>query len=114
MHELAVTESLLKTASEYAGKNGAKRVLNLELVIGDLAGIINDSVQFYWDMISAETICAGSILKIVKQPAEFRCRACQNEFTMDDELTPCPRCGSVDIKVTAGDEFTLKSIEIEK
>ncbi len=56
----------------------------------------------------------GFYQKIVKQPAEFRCRACQNEFTMDDELTPCPRCGSVDIKVTAGDEFTLKSIEIEK
>jgi len=114
MHELAVTESLLKTASEYADKNGAKKVLILNLVIGDLSGIIDDSVQFYWDMISADTICAGSVLKIEKQPARFICHSCQKEFTMDSELTPCPHCGSIDIKVIAGDEFTLQSIEIEK
>jgi hydrogenase nickel incorporation protein HypA/HybF len=114
MHELAVTESLLETASDYATKNGAKRVLILNLVIGDLSGIIDDSVQFYWDMISVDTICAGSMLKINKQPARFLCHSCQKEFTMDGELTPCPHCGSIDIKVISGDEFTLQSIEIEK
>jgi hydrogenase nickel incorporation protein HypA/HybF len=114
MHELAVTEALLKTACEYANKNDAKKVLNLNLVIGDLSGIIDDSVQFYWDMISADTICAGSVLKFEKKPAKFLCQSCQKEFTMDSELTPCPQCGSIDIKVIAGDEFTLQSIEIEK
>lgn len=114
MHELAVTESLLETASDYAVRNGAKRVLGLNLVIGDLSGIIDDSVQFYWDMISVDTICAGSKLNINKQPARFLCRSCQKEFTMDGELTPCPHCGSIDIKVISGDEFMLQSIEIEK
>jgi len=114
MHELAVTESLLKTACEYAEKNGASKVLQLNLVIGDLSGIIDDSVQFYWDMISADTLCAQSVLVIEKQPAIFFCQSCRQSFTMGEELIPCPQCGGVDLKVVSGDEFTLKSIEIEK
>lgn len=114
MHELAVTESLLKTASDYASKNNAKKVTCLNLQIGELSGIIDDCVQFYWDMISADSICSQSKLNIEKVPAKFTCLACRNEFVMGDDLTPCPNCGSLDIRISAGDEFLLKSIEIEK
>ena len=114
MHELAVTESLLKTASEYAEKNNAQKVTALNLLIGDLSGIVDDSVQFYWDMISEETICSAAKLNIERQPARFQCQSCQHEFNLDGMLSPCPKCQSIDIKVIAGDEFMLQSIEIEK
>jgi len=114
MHELAVTESLLNTATEYALKNEAKKVTNLNLLIGVLSGIVDESVQFYWDMISTDTICAQAKLNIERQPAKFKCQTCQTEYSLDDELTPCPNCGSVDIRVISGDEFLLQSIEIEK
>lgn len=114
MHELAVTESLLKTASEYAEKNDAKKVLCLNLLIGNLSGIIDDSVQFYWDIISEDSICYQAKLNIEKVPAKFICQICKHEFLMGEDLSPCPQCQSMDIKVIAGDEFLLKSIEIEK
>jgi hydrogenase nickel incorporation protein HypA/HybF len=114
MHEYAVTESLLKTASEYALKNNAKKVIALNLVIGDLSGIIDDSVQFYWDMMSEDTICSAAKLNVEKQAARFQCQSCQHEFSLDGELTPCPLCQSINIRVISGDEFMLKSIEIEK
>jgi hydrogenase nickel incorporation protein HypA/HybF len=114
MHEYAITESLLKTASEYALKNDAKKVIALNLVIGDLSGIIDDSVQFYWDMISENTICSAAKIIVEKEPAKFLCQSCQHEFNLDGELSPCPHCQSIDIKVISGDEFMLKSIEIEK
>ena len=114
MHELAVTESLLKTATEFAQKNDAKKVIRLNLLIGNLSGIVDDSVQFYWDMISEDTICSQAQLNIERRPAKFKCQACQTEYALDDELSPCPQCGSVDIRVIAGDEFLLQSIEIEK
>ncbi len=114
MHELAVTESLLKTASEYAMKNDAKKVIALNLVIGDLSGIIDDSVQFYWDIISEDTICSAAKLNVEKEPAKFQCQSCKHKFNLDGELSPCPKCQSINIKVISGDEFLLKSIEIEK
>ena len=113
MHELAITQSLLDTASDYAIKNNAKRVITLNLVIGDLSGIIDDSVQFYWDFVSKDTVCAKSQLVFEHRKAYMKCSKCGHEFHMDDDLTPCPNCSSISIKVLSGDEFRLDSIEIE-
>jgi len=114
MHELAVTESLLNTACDYAEKNQADRVICLNIIIGKLSGIIDESVQFYWDIISKETLCSNATLNFEKKPARISCQACQNNFDLDDELTPCPQCGSMHLKILSGDEFLLDSIEIEK
>lgn len=114
MHELAVTESLLNTASDYAIKNNAQRVISLNIIIGELSSIIDDSVQFYWDIISENTICEKSTLIFNKIPAKFICQSCSEEFKIKGELRPCPVCGSMDLRTTQGDEFLLESIEIEK
>lgn len=114
MHELSITESLLKTACEYAEKNQAKRVTTLNLVIGDLSGVMDESVQFYWDMISENTVCEKALLKFDKKKAIMHCEDCSTDFEMGDELNPCPECGSMNLKIMSGREFLLDSIEIEK
>lgn len=114
MHELSVTESLLNTAYDYASKNDSSKVTILNIKIGKLSGIIGDSVQFYWDIISENTICAGSKLKFTHVSAKFECQKCGNNYELENELIPCPACGSMDLKTIQGDEFLLESIEIEK
>jgi len=114
MHELAVTESILSIAEKHARQSGAQRVTNLYLVIGRLSSIVDDSVQFYWDMISQGTLCEGSKLHFQRVPASLLCLDCENVYTLDDELMPCPSCGSARVKVTSGDQFFLDSIEIER
>ena len=114
MHELAVTESILEIAVRYGQQAEASRVTDLYLVIGQLSSIVDDSVQFYWDMISEGTLCAGSKLHFQRVPAQLVCLDCANEYTIDDGLAPCPNCGSAKVKVTSGDQFFLDSIEIEK
>jgi hydrogenase nickel incorporation protein HypA/HybF len=114
MHELSITESLLNTATEYAQKNKAKKVIALNLVIGDLSGIFDESIQFYWEMISEKSICEKSILNFDKRKAIMKCLACENEFPLNGELVPCPKCASMNLKVVTGNEFLLESIEIEK
>lgn len=114
MHELSVTESLLTTACEYAEMNQAIRVSALNLVIGELSGIVGDSVQFYWDMVSKDTLCENAVLNIERKLAVMHCLDCANDFELDGDLTPCPACGSMHIKILSGNEFLLDSIEIEK
>jgi hydrogenase nickel incorporation protein HypA/HybF len=114
MHELAVTESILDIAVKYGKQAEATRVTDLYLVIGRLSSLIDDSVQFYWDMISEGTLCAGSKLHFQRVPAEMHCLNCGNDYTLDSELAPCPACDSAKIQVVSGDQFFLDSIEIEK
>lgn len=114
MHELAVTQSILDIADQHASAAGAKKVTDIYLNIGKLSSIVDDSVQFYWDMISAGTLCAGAALHFNRIPALIRCLDCQNEYTFEDEMIPCPVCGSSRIKVLSGNEFNVDSIEIDK
>jgi len=114
MHELSVTESVLEIACKHAEKAQAKKVTDIYLVIGKLSSIVDDSVQFYWDFISKGTLCEEATLHFKRIPAELVCLECGNKYTLDNDLTPCPQCGSARIRVISGDEFNLESIEVQR
>jgi hydrogenase nickel incorporation protein HypA/HybF len=113
VHELSVTESLLNLAVHHAQQAGAVRVTDLYLVIGQLSSLVDDSVQFYWDMISAGTLCEKARLHFERIPAKFQCLDCSEEYQLPGELIACPRCNSARLKVIAGDEFRLDHLEAD-
>lgn len=113
MHELAITENILRIALDYAQRSQAARVTALNLVIGQLSSVVDDSVQFYWDIVSKETLCAGAVLHFERVPAEMICLDCGRTYTLTRGLEACPHCESYHIKVHAGEEFRLESIDIE-
>jgi hydrogenase nickel incorporation protein HypA/HybF len=112
MHELTVTESILEIALRHGREAGAAAVTDLFLVIGELSTIVDDSVQFYWDIISAGTPAAGSRLHFRRVPARLGCRACGHSYSPRQDL-PCPACGGLEIEVLAGEEFYLEAIEVK-
>jgi hydrogenase nickel incorporation protein HypA/HybF len=111
MHELAVTQSILEIALRHAAQAGAGRIVGLHLVLGDLSSIVDDSVQFYWPMISQGTAAAGSVLHFRRIPTQFSCRACGHTYQPGQSLV-CPACASGDVRLVAGDEFYLESIDV--
>ena len=113
MHELAVTESLLEIALRHAPQEGSARITNLYLVIGQFASIIDDSVQFYWEIIAKDTIAEGAQLHFRRIPAEILCLACQQRYHPERDQLLCPNCGSTQLKILNGDEFFLEAIDVE-
>lgn len=114
MHELAVTESLLDIAVRHATQAGATRVTDLYIVLGQLSSIVDDSVQMYWDMVSEGTLCAGARLHFERVPATLACLDCGTTYTLQGELTACPKCAGSRLRVTSGEEFRLDSIGVER
>jgi len=114
MHELAVTESILAITLKYAKQASARRVTDIHLVIGQLTSIVDDSVQFYWELISEETLAKDAQLHFNRIAARMKCLSCGQEFEMNGRLNPCPACQSYSLEVTAGEEFYIESIEIER
>jgi hydrogenase nickel incorporation protein HypA/HybF len=113
MHELSVTENLLSIATEHARKAGAARVTSLRIVMGQLSTFIDDSVQFYWDIISQGTLCEGAKLVFERVPATVLCLDCNESYAPGADLTLCPRCSGGNVRVTGGTEFRLDSIDVE-
>jgi hydrogenase nickel incorporation protein HypA/HybF len=111
MHELSVTESILEIALRHGQEAGATAVTDLFLVVGELSTIVDESVQFYWNIISEGTPAAGSTLHFRRVPGRLNCRACGHTYSPREDL-PCPACGGIDIDILSGEEFYLEAIEI--
>jgi len=114
MHELPVTESILKIVLESAQKNKATAVTDITLTIGSLSSIVDDSVQFYWNYVSQGTICENAKLHFNRVRATLKCLDCDTTYSLIDDLTPCPSCGSINVIILSGEEFQVDHIEIIK
>lgn len=112
MHELAITENILKITCEHASGAKAKQVTDIYIVIGELSSIIDDSVQFYWDIISKGSVCESAALHFKRLPAVMECDNCHKQFNLNGDLTPCPYCNSIQIHMITGAEFYVESIDV--
>jgi hydrogenase nickel incorporation protein HypA/HybF len=113
MHELSITQHVLDIAIEHAGRANAHRITSINLVVGELTGFVDDSIQFYFDMLSPHTVADGAGLSIRRIPARVRCSVCGEEFSPRDMNWACPTCLAVGGDVIAGRELLVESIEVE-
>ncbi|AKG54320.1 [NiFe] hydrogenase nickel incorporation protein HypA [Dehalogenimonas sp. WBC-2] len=113
MHEMAVTQSLLDIVLKEAQQAGAKKVDAVNLVVGELAGLVDDSIQFYFDFMTKDTIVEGAKLNFRRVPALMKCRACAEEFSPAPDEWVCPKCSQWQAEVIAGKEFYIDSIEVD-
>jgi hydrogenase nickel incorporation protein HypA/HybF len=114
MHEMAVSQSILDIALRHAEQAGAQRILAVNLVIGELTGFVDDSIQFYFDFLSEDTPAQGARLNFERIAARVQCHACGAQFSPpDSRIWACPKCDALGSEVIAGREFSVASIEIE-
>lgn len=113
MHELTITESLLEIALRHARKANASTITDLYLVIGQLSSIVDDSVQFYWDIIAKDTLAEGATLHFKRIPTKILCLDCKNQYMPNDNSMACPNCESIKVKIISGEEFFLEAINVE-
>ena len=113
MHELGITKSIVDIAEKYALEQGAKRVLSVTVAVGELSGVIADAVEFCFEVCSKGTLLEQSKLNIERIAGRGRCRECGAEADMDTMTFSCPACGSFTLEPLAGEELSIKEMEIE-
>ncbi len=113
MHEASVVESLLALALENAERAQASRIVTIHVVVGELSGVLEDAMEFYFGFLSKGTIAAGASLSFKRVPAQLRCRRCNGVFTSEGVDLRCPTCHEVDVEIIAGRELYIDSLEVE-
>jgi hydrogenase nickel incorporation protein HypA/HybF len=113
MHEYGLTRDVLSMALGKAGEAKASRITRINLVIGDLSGVADESVRFYFDFLTKDTIADKAALSFVKKPVTLRCRACKKIFSPADIDWTCPSCGELTAEIVSGRECYMESIEVE-
>ena len=113
MHELAITEEMVKLVADEAAKAGIEKVEKINLIVGKLTGYVNESIQFYFDMLSRDTVAEGAKLFFETIPGRLQCNSCRKTFELDHFDYICPQCNGVSVKLVGGNELRVQSIEGE-
>ena len=113
MHELGVTENIVSIALAKAGEAQASKVIQINLVIGELSGFVPGCIQFYFDSLSKDTIAQGAVLHFESVPARLRCRDCAMIFHPQDIVWSCPQCQGQSVEISQGRELYIESLEVE-
>jgi hydrogenase nickel incorporation protein HypA/HybF len=113
MHELAITQSMFDIVLKQAEHAHAKKVIKINLVIGEMTGVVSESVQFYLDFLTKNTIAEGAIVDIKMVPPQAQCCNCNRTFELKEFDWTCPNCQGKIINVIAGKELFLESIEVD-
>jgi hydrogenase nickel incorporation protein HypA/HybF len=110
MHELSITCSIVDVVAETA--NG-RRVHRVTVEIGELSGVVAESIAFWFPEVAKGTAAEEARLEIREIAALARCESCGAEFPTPSMLSACP-CGSFRYTRLKGEELNVKSIELEE
>ena len=113
MHEMALAESVIQIVEETAGRNSAACVRAVWLEIGRLSHVEPEALRFAFDVVKRNGLAHGARLEIVATEGTAWCMKCSQTVALARFGDACPRCGSYQHQVTAGDEMRVKEIEIE-
>ncbi len=115
MHETSIVMGLLKSLSELAEREKAKKITKVRIKIGKLSGIVVDSFQFAFDALKGEFKKIKDAELIIEEiPVRYRCNDCGNEFEIDSVYFPeCPKCDSLNLSLVSGEELEVIDVEIE-
>ncbi|MDT4915959.1 MAG: hydrogenase nickel incorporation protein HypA/HybF [Pseudonocardiales bacterium] len=110
MHELAIATSVVDTIS---ARVAGRKVHGVRLEIGKLSGVSVESLRFCFDIAAAGSEVDGAALEIEEPAGRARCERCLEEFLVDDRILLCA-CGSSEVRVLAGDELRILSVEVSR
>ncbi|MDP9104959.1 MAG: hydrogenase maturation nickel metallochaperone HypA [Candidatus Eremiobacteraeota bacterium] len=113
MHELSVALDLLEGVQQTATRDGIDRILAVHVRVGALSGIAPDALKFSWELATAGTVAADSVLRIEDVPLVVFCDRCAGERAPRSAsgLT-CPSCGSACPTILRGRELQLVAMEV--
>lgn len=111
MHELGLTNAMLRTVEDIAREQNFNTVSSITVEIGELSGVIPSLLMGCWDVVIEGTHWKDTQLKIVNVPGKLLCEDCKMEFPLNRDSFHCPNCGSEKLTPIAGLEMTIRDIE---
>ena len=116
MHELPITEEILKVVLKHAQMNNVQKVIAIHLQIGKLSDLEDAWIQRYFDYLSKGTLADGATLKIERMPIVMQCSKCSTSYEADAEKLgdmACPACGENSATLVSGRKYYIKDMEVQ-
>ena len=114
-----LVNNIISTAEE----NGARKVVSVEVEIGEFSFLNFDQVEFCYHILTSDTILEGSKIKLSMKKGVVQCESCKymgpiatvkdsEEYGMEIMSFMCPECSRM-TRIIEGQEFIIQRIEME-
>jgi hydrogenase nickel incorporation protein HypA/HybF len=114
MHEMSLTEGVVRILEDQAAAHGFTRVKTVWLEIGELSTVVPDSMEFCFEAVAkGNPLTAETRLEIIRVPGAAWCMDCATSVAVTSRVDLCPQCGGTKLAVTAGEEMRIKELEVE-
>ena len=115
MHEISLVEGLFKQLNELAAENKATKIISVTMEIGPHCGVVLDSFQFGFEILSADDpLMRGAKLIVQVPPVNYSCTNCSHvEVTVGKKPDECPHCGDLLLIPDGGNDLILRQVEME-
>ncbi|MDI6805947.1 MAG: hydrogenase nickel incorporation protein HypA [Candidatus Bathyarchaeia archaeon] len=129
MHEWALAEAIITTASQIAEKEGLNEVTEVKIKVGELQQVEKDILEFALSNLKSGKLHKAKF-QIETMNTKLKCRVCGNQWFFNkenlDEKTSeaihfvpeiahtyikCPKCGSPDFEILEGRGIWLESVK---
>ena len=113
MHELSIAQSILDIAERHLPPGENTHVAVVRVRVGQLSGVVPESLEFCFSAIIPGTRLDGASLIIDRVPLTGSCPACGRTGSLPESLPLCPACGGV-ATVLSGDELQVADMELQE
>src|ERR1700739_3371607 len=94
MHELSIVSSLVESVIESLAAYPGAQVKQVQLRVGALAAVVEESLQFCYGIATEGTPLEGSTLVVQVLPVVAHCGACDKDVQIESLYNfRCPQCG---------------------
>jgi len=111
MHELSFATALVSQIENAAQQQGVTRVIGINVRVGALSGIVEDSLRFVFPLAAQGTLLEGAALHLELVPLRVRCKACLAESEVEYPGM-CPCCQALGVEIIQGRDVTIESMEV--
>jgi hydrogenase nickel incorporation protein HypA/HybF len=114
VHELSIACELIRLAEEAAVAEGASRILEIGVRIGERSGVVRDALEFAFESATLGTLAEGASLAVEDVPARLDCPVCGRPTAPAAPLTMrCSVCEELCLQLSSGREMDLVRVEFE-
>lgn len=113
MHELTIAAGILDIVQHNVLTADAPRVRAIRVRIGEMAGVVPDSLAFCFDAIVADTPYAAAYLEIDRVPVVATCAECGCATALSGPQFVCPACGALGMAIQCGEELQVVEVELD-
>ena len=110
MHEMSITQGIIDICEQHAG---GRRVLSVDVEIGELSSVVPEAVEFCFEACSLGTLLEGAGINIIRIPGGGHCQDCGRETPVTALFGACQYCGGYQITILTGEEMRVREIEVD-